>query len=112
MEDSLTASELAQLEYHTICTVVCKINHCKEMLVVCSVLEICSRVFKFSRPFPKGSKRFKKFPKQTNKQTQFKTSDDCIKRETICNVLFLEKNIFMLESDATKNIQNVFSVSI
>ena len=36
MEDSLTASELAQLEYHTIGTVVCKINHCKEMLVLCS----------------------------------------------------------------------------
>ena len=44
MEDSLTASELAQLEYHTIGTVVCKINHCKEMLVLCSFFSLQYRV--------------------------------------------------------------------
>ena len=34
--------------------------------------------------------------KQTNKQTQFKTSDDRVKRETSCNVALLEENIPIL----------------
>ena len=31
--------------------------------------------------------------KQTNKQTQFKTFDDRVKRETICDIVLLEENI-------------------
>ena len=31
--------------------------------------------------------------KQTNKQTQFKISDDHVKRETTCNVIFLKRKI-------------------
>ena len=46
-------------------------------------------------PFSKGSKRFPKVNKQINKLfselTQFKTSEDRVKRETICNVIFLEE---------------------
>ena len=46
-------------------------------------------------PFSKGSKGFPKVNKQINKLfselTQFKTSEDRVKRETICNVIFLEE---------------------
>ena len=46
-------------------------------------------------PFSKGSKSFPKVNKQINKLfselTQFKTSEDRVKREAICNVIFLEE---------------------
>ena len=47
-------------------------------------------------PFSKGFKRFQKVPKlsknkQTNKQTQFKSSDDLVKSETNCNDVFLKR---------------------
>ena len=54
--------------------------------------------FKFSFPF---SKMFQKVPKvskskQTNKFFNKLSSEDRVKHETNCNVVFLKKNIFIL----------------
>ena len=56
---------------------------------------------KFSRHFPKGSKRFQTFPK-INKQTQFKSSGNLIKSETNCNDVFLKIKINYINATDTE----------
>ena len=46
---------------------------------------------------------------KVNKQNQFKISDDRVKRETICNVVFLKKKYnYVMDCDKT-HILSIFS---